>query len=149
MNIELYKTISPRNKINKVLPQPFILNDVKLLTETNILQPILQLSDSENGFIANYNYIYIPYFSRYYFIESINKNINGLVTIKCLVDVLMSFATDIGNSNANIVESENPNSLSMKHSQSDNVQKLTYNYNDNVFDHSGKLYLTASYGINS
>lgn len=146
MNVELYKTNSPKNKINKLLNSATIIQ-AKLLNDVNLQSPILLLQDNNNSFLTNYNYCYIPYFQRYYFIESMNKNINGLITIKLSVDVLMSFASDIMNSYANIVESETPNEKSINHSHSDNVQKLVYNYLDK-FDHTGKLYLTSSYSIN-
>lgn len=146
MNVELYKTNSPKNKINKLLNSATIIQ-AKLLNDVNLQSPILLLQDNNNSFLTNYNYCYIPYFQRYYFIESMNKNINGLITIKLSVDVLMSFASDIINSYANIVESETPNEKSINHSHSDNVQKLVYNYLDK-FDHTGKLYLTSSYSIN-
>lgn len=146
MNVELYKTESPKNKLQKILSQATIIN-CKLLNDTNILQPILILSDVNNDFLSDYNYCYIPYFERYYFIESFNKNINGLITVKLSVDVLMSFIDDIKESYATIRESENPSEKSINHSHSDNVRKLIYNYTDR-FDHTGKLYLTASYAIN-
>lgn len=146
MNVELYKTNSPKNKINKLLNTATIIQ-AKLLNDVNLQSPILLLQDNNNSFLTNYNYCYIPYFQRYYFIESMNKNINGLITIKLSVDVLMSFASDIMNSYANIVESETPNEKSINHSHSDNVQKLVYDYLDK-FDHTGKLYLTSSYSIN-
>lgn len=146
MNIELYKTESPRNKINKVLNTATIIT-VKLLNETNLQNPIMVLQDNSNDFLTDFNYCYIPYFERYYFIESMNKNINGLITVRLSVDVLMSFANDIKESYATIIESENPNEKSINHSHSDNVRKLVYNYTDR-FDHTGKLYLTASYAIN-
>lgn len=146
MNVELYKTNSPKNKINKLLNTATIIQ-AKLLNDVNLQSPILLLQDNNNSFLTNYNYCYIPYFQRYYFIESMNKNINGLITIKLSVDVLMSFASDIMNSYANIIESETPNEKSINHSHSDNVQKLVYDYLDK-FDHTGKLYLTSSYSIN-
>lgn len=146
MNVELYKTNSPKNKINKVLNTPTVIQ-AKLLNDINLQSPILLLQDNNNSFLTNYNYCYIPYFQRYYFIESMNKNLNGLITVKLAIDVLMSFANDIINSYANIVESESPNENSINHSHSDNVQKIVYNYLDK-FDHTGKLYLTASYAIN-
>lgn len=146
MNIELYKTESPKNKINKVLNTAAIIT-AKLLNETNLQNPIMVLQDNSNNFLTDFNYCYIPYFERYYFIESMNKNINGLITVRLSVDVLMSFANDIKESYATIIESENPNEKSINHSHSDNVRKLVYNYTDK-FDHTGKLYLTASYAIN-
>lgn len=146
MNVELYKTNSPKNKINKVLNTPTVIQ-AKLLNDINLQSPILLLQDNNNSFLTNYNYCYIPYFQRYYFIESMNKNLNGLITVKLAIDVLMSFANDIINSYANIVESESPNENSINHSHSDNVQKIVYNYLDK-FNHTGKLYLTASYAIN-
>lgn len=146
MNVELYKTNSPKNKINKLLNTSTIIQ-AKLLNDINLQSPILLLQDNNNSFLTNYNYCYIPFFQRYYFIESMNKNINGLITVKLSVDVLMSFANDIINSYANIVESESPNENSINHSHSDNIQKIVYNYLDK-FDHTGKLYLTASYAIN-
>lgn len=90
MRIILYKTVSERIKINKVLEEELelvgSLRDASSITTPSIL---LQMNP------VDYNYVYIPDFKRYYYINSITamRNKAFLIDLKC--DVLMSYRNEI------------------------------------------------------
>lgn len=94
MTVRFYTTNSEHNRINKELTNEYILNDVYLLDAQNILNPSIRV-DSNNVFY--YNYCYIEEFHRYYYIDDVTEEFNGLAVCKLSVDVLMSYKTDILN----------------------------------------------------
>ena len=91
MTITLYKTSSQKNKITKSLSSALQL-DVKLKGECSIERPRLMLTGLTD---FTYNYLYIPTYKRYYYINDYNFITNDLVMIDCEVDVLMSFKDSI------------------------------------------------------
>lgn len=91
MDIRLYYTNSPNNKIGKNLYSETSYTG-SLRDISKILKPeILIETSSLNGF----NYAYIPQFNRYYFIRDIESYRTGLWLVKLEVDVLESFKTAI------------------------------------------------------
>ena len=89
MDIQLYKTTSENNRLDKVL------TDVKNVVGTcrdsiDVETPLVTMK----GYIHDYNYCYIPAFRRFYFIEN-SSMIGGLTTLSLKVDVLMSFKDKI------------------------------------------------------
>lgn len=58
---------------------------------TDLLNPILKCDKA----IRNYNYISIPFFGRYYFVESIEGLAGTHCLVHCHVDVLYTYATQI------------------------------------------------------
>lgn len=73
--------------------------ECRLKEETSILRPTLLLTG--NNF--NYNYVYIPSFGRYYFVEDIASYANNLTAVTLTVDKLGSHRAGIGNS-VNFIE---------------------------------------------
>lgn len=96
MQIILYQTKSETNKINKTLSAPLTLNVVRLLDDTSIMTPIIDVRNSIGNLSAK-NYAYIQAFQRYYFINSYEILSNEIVRLHLTVDVLMSFKNDINN----------------------------------------------------
>lgn len=95
MQVILYRNKSDRRALNKTLENALTVENVLLLDgNDSILTPKLILSGVN---VANYNYVYIPDFGRYYFITSIDVVDTRRHRISCDVDVLMSFAADIKN----------------------------------------------------
>lgn len=93
MNIKLYNTTSPRNKLNKTL------NLVADITgESNISidehNCIFILSKGHLIGVQGSNYIFCTDTNKYYYIENYEV-INQTVRIQCKVDVLMSYKTQI------------------------------------------------------
>ena len=97
MLLTLYKTEDDRNVINKTKTEPEDVN-VRLFRDFNIFNPEIKLSNLTFN-ILNYNYIYMVGLGRYYFIDEIVNNGNGLFTLNCSLDVLETFKTEILSSN--------------------------------------------------
>ena len=109
MNITLYNTSDPPNKVNKSLKNSKQLTRVLFKEEgaLDIINPtlLIQISDAIVDY-AQYNYCYIPDLGRYYYIETI-KTRGTLVEISCKCDVLKSFKNDIIGSLQYVSRSEN------------------------------------------
>ena len=120
MDIILYKNISPPNQVKKKnkngdvitdATQGTIVSNVRFIENgaLDILNPILLLNlttDIED--ITNYNYVKIPKFDRFYYIDRISTE-GGLIRFECRVDVLMSHKTDILKSKQYIMRQQNKN----------------------------------------
>lgn len=93
MDIRLYYTNSPNNKIGKHLDGEVTFSG-SLRDASQILNPEIMIeTPSINGF----NYAYIPLFNRYYFIEEIESYRTGLWLVKMKVDALESHKLSILN----------------------------------------------------
>lgn len=103
MVITTYINNSQSNVINKNLTQLQTF-DVSLIHEFNILTPVLIFTKSNFNF--NANYIYIPQYNRYYFINDITTSSGNRVQINCSIDVLKTYATQIKNAPCVVVRSE-------------------------------------------
>lgn len=93
MNIKLYNTVSPRNKLNKTL------NLVADITgESNISidehNCVFVLSMGHLIGVQGSNYMFCTDTNKYYYIENYEV-INQTVRIQCKVDVLMTYKTQI------------------------------------------------------
>lgn len=92
MNITLYKTLDSNNVINKN-KELIKTVDIKLKKDTDISYPIIELMFDID--ILDSNYLEIPIFKRFYFIEDIKILSNNIVAMKCKVDVLESFKDEL------------------------------------------------------
>lgn len=92
MKATFYVSNAERNKLDKAA---YLTNalEIEILLKENcgMLKPVLIISAN----VTNKNYVYIPLFSRYYFITSITRLDNKRLEVSCAVDVLMSFKEDI------------------------------------------------------
>lgn len=103
MNVTLYNNSSENNVIGKNL------TTVKNLTCTlkdrsSIINPVLILETDSD--IVNANYLYIPLWNRYYFINSIEALTGTRYVINAVVDVLQSFASGIKASSVLLMDTE-------------------------------------------
>ena len=113
MTVTLYKNSAPPNKVDKKdnLSGTSTFSNVRFTEKgaLNILNPsILVEMGDEIGNVAKYNYLYIPKFKRYYFIDNISAE-GGLVRIDARCDVLYSHKSDILKSTQYIIRQENKN----------------------------------------
>ena len=109
MNVELYNTSDPPNKVKKTLKNKKVVEGVRFTEEDtlNVVNPKIIISlTSDIQDYATYNYVRIPKFLRYYYIENITTR-GGLVEISCRVDPLNSFKSDILGSVQYVTRSEN------------------------------------------
>lgn len=136
MNIELYKNSAPPNKVNKSgnLSNKTVIEAVRFIEKNSlhILNPsvLIQLTDEVRD-ASKYNYLYIPKFSRYYFIDSISTE-GGLIRIDGRCDVLMSHKSDILKSKQYILRQEKNNNSPYL---DDNMLPISskHNYKGEVF----------------
>ena len=91
MDIILYKCNSPNYFINKVLAAPATFSGA-LREESSVIDPIIAIEASN---LSQYNYLYIPSFSRFYYINNIESVRTNLWRISCHVDVLNTYRSEI------------------------------------------------------
>ena len=113
MDIILYKNSAPPNKVNK---KGNISNEKKIenvrFIENNkldIINPSVLISGfNDVSDLKKYNYMKIPKFNRFYYVDSISTE-GGLVRIDGRCDVLYSHMEDILNSKQYILRQETYN----------------------------------------
>lgn len=127
MIVQFYENLSENNRVDKTdyITLLYTYNCV-LKQSTSILTPTLILNvvqgvvsyndipvvDADNNMITyglnifNCNYVYIPQFNRYYYINNITSINNNVWSIDLNVDVLMSFKDGILNLNGMIARNE-------------------------------------------
>lgn len=105
MKVYIYKTENEKNKLNKTLELVKEL-DVKLLNNTEILKPFIEVTNIPLEELTKANYMYIPDLNRYYFIDNMELMTSGLVYISGSVDVLMSYLDSILNIRGTVKRSE-------------------------------------------
>lgn len=91
MDIKLYYNSSDNRCISKQLQNELSITGV-LREETSIINPIITIKNSTP---IRYNYVYIPEFKRYYYINNIESVRNNIWRLHLQVDPLMSFKGDI------------------------------------------------------
>lgn len=104
LEMTLYKNTAESNRVDKTSYLTKV-TDVygTLREETSITSPSFNIEYSK---VPDFNYIYIPKFSRYYFVTGITSVDNNLWRISCSVDVLMSYKSYILNLNAHVDRNE-------------------------------------------
>ena len=102
MDVYIYKNTDDERKLNKTLSvQRSVIANIK--GTCSITAPTLILSYQG----VDFNYIYVPAWSRYYFVTDIAVTTGGRVEVRCKVDVLMSNIDEILNLNCLILRQEN------------------------------------------
>ena len=143
MEVNLYKCLDRKEKLNKTLTNLKILNgDFKNNISLSNIDLILTTSDVD---IYTYNYCYIPAFNRYYFINSIDIVSKNRIVMKLLIDVLMSYKTDIERMTVKL----NKSSVLFDDSDcltKDNKELVFHGDFRNVFSNNPKLYMTCIKG---
>lgn len=114
-NITLYKISCDRKQIDKSKSWDKIVDITETLIvkqPSSILNPVITLALSTIG-AKNYaavNYSYVPDWGRYYFVDDITLENNGILTLTLSVDVLMSYKDKILSSQQFIARAESLNS---------------------------------------
>ena len=95
MNIVLHVISDDRKKINKTLNEIASIN-ANIKAPCSIMRPVLQFDKNTVGSDWYHaNYAYIPAFGRYYFIDNITAESDGLITLELTVDVLYTYSKQI------------------------------------------------------
>lgn len=90
MNIYFYKTSSESNRLEKVLENATILTG-SLKSNFDLINPVTQVTTN----ILDFNYCYIPFLKRYYFIDKIEIARTNLYTLYLKLDVLQTYKEQI------------------------------------------------------
>lgn len=132
MVIDFYKINDVKNKINKTLGVPYTINNVFFKSgDVDIIKPFLRLSRD----MTQYNYCFIRELNRFYFIDDVVIENNGIRNYKLSIDVLMTYKTEIMNNKTHIIESENViNADNIEYSGKNNEVVSTFNFPDNPFE---------------
>lgn len=88
----LYNCSDDRRTVSKSLTVQRTVQ-MTLLSACSILKPRLRLVWADS--MSQFNYLYIPAFGRYYFIDDITADTGGAVIINASVDVLMTYKEQI------------------------------------------------------
>ena len=86
------------NTINKNLTDPLEIN-INLKRSEDQERPRLLLKN-DNDKYNGYNYAYIDFFKRYYFVESTSNNNDRIIELQLETDVLETYKDDILETNA-------------------------------------------------
>ena len=131
MTIDFYKVNDVKNKINKTLGVPYTISNVFFKSgNVDIVNPFLRLSRD----MTQYNYCFIRELNRFYFIDDVVIENNGIKNYKLTIDVLMSYKNEIMNNKTHIVESENVlNVDNIEYSEKNNEIIKTFNFPENPF----------------
>lgn len=142
MIMKMYNTSDSNNTINKTLANETEFN-IKLKGDTSITRPVVVLHSNS---IILFNYVYIPEFNRYYFVDKIELFPNGIYNISLKVDVLESFKNDIKNSRGLISKQTNINNY-YNDSYESEIKKEVDLYKSNVtFDLNKKSKILVTIG---
>lgn len=99
MILKLYSTLDQRETINKSKTLLYTFN-VKLRADFDILRPSVVLKFSPIEAVHNVNYAELADFGRFYFVDSLKSNNNGLWVLSMSCDVLETYKTQILESEA-------------------------------------------------
>lgn len=101
-----FYTFSKRTNSTKqpVNGDPYTMLSCELKSPTSIIAPVLIIKDAPANISTAWNYCYITEFARYYFIRNWTW-LNGVWQVDCVVDVLASYKTEIGNMSEYVLRS--------------------------------------------
>lgn len=105
MDIKFYQNVSDKRVLDKTLNIEYSLSGCELIEPSSAINPEFIISRIPG--LYQYNYVYIPYFSRYYYITDMVDIDGQRMQIKCHVDVLMSFKDQIKACKVNSRTNEN------------------------------------------
>lgn len=101
MQLDFYTTSSEKNRLVKNLSALQTMTG-HLVEMCDVVNPTIKVGFTSS--LLTKNYVYIPAFERYYFINSMQIE-NKEIIVNLHVDVLMTYAQQIKNSNAHIIRS--------------------------------------------
>lgn len=107
ITLKCYKNLSENNVVDKNITQ--LGSDITgtLKDNCSIIDPIILIDGIPDENISHLNYVYIPSFNRYYFVNNIEVENTNLFRLHCHVDVLKTFASGIRSNSAVISRQEN------------------------------------------
>lgn len=104
-SIQLMRNNSQVNKIGKDLTSLLTVTG-NLKSETSIIDPTI-IIECNLANMTKCNYMYIPQFNRYYFVNNIRSITDDLVEFSCHVDVLETYKNEIRQNSAIVKRQQN------------------------------------------
>lgn len=102
VSVTLYNNSSEPERVSKSLSQVTSFTG-HLKEDSSIITPTILMSGDG---VVTANYMYIPQFNRYYFINDVKKGKNGLIELYAKCDVLYTYRNQIRACNALIERQE-------------------------------------------
>ena len=99
MQITFYSTDDGENVINKTLLNGVTI-PIQLKRETDILSPVLTLTNKTGIDYTQFNYCYIDVLKRFYFVKTVKQLNSALFQLELSCDVLETYKEKILASNA-------------------------------------------------
>lgn len=95
MELNLFSCTAENERVDKTdyITNRFVMNG-SLRDESSVIDPVI-IIEKNNPTLYDYNYMYIPEFKRWYYINDIISVRNGLWEIHAHVDVLYTWGADI------------------------------------------------------
>lgn len=94
MRIFIFSFSKDKNSTKRPHPSTGVELPCELKKDTSIMFPVFRLE--ENNFSEDYNYIYVPNWHRYYYIDNATITMGGIWELACTEDVLSTWKTEIG-----------------------------------------------------
>ena len=95
MDINFYQMTNDKRVIDKTLGTARTKTGCQLVEPCNMLNPSFTIDIDTT--LYTYNYVYIAYYGRYYYIDDITVIDGARMIVSCSVDVLKSFSASIKN----------------------------------------------------
>ena len=123
INVNFLTTTNDNRKVSKSYTVNISNVACDIYDSCDLYNPTLIIKSNS---VISSNYLYIPNFNRYYFIDKKNLDKAGITIIECECDVLMSFKNDILNSTQLIIRSADTNNEKVKNSKiTDTLRPIT------------------------
>lgn len=106
-SVTLYENFKKKTNSTKIPDSSVtqrVFQNVEIKEQSSLINPVIKFLFDGSAKFMEYNYAYIPYFNRYYFIDNIVYN-GGRYEASLTCDVLASYKTDIGNSTQYVLRS--------------------------------------------
>lgn len=104
-SISLMITTSPKEKLDKDMSTIQTVSGT-LKEETSIIDPVIKIQGDISSF-TRCNYMYIPEFNRYYFVNDLRSIANNMFEVSGHVDVLSTYKEQIRTNRAIVRRQEN------------------------------------------
>lgn len=137
VTLELYKVTNQPNELTKTLNNAVVV-DGSFRSEIDSIDVIVEIESDTYDF----NYVYIPSFNKYYFLQNIVHVNAKIVRLYLHCDVLMTYKTDILASYGLVIQGGtiNPYYSSIESESRQSIRRFTFPY---TFNSTGNYVLVT------
>lgn len=146
MQITFYSTNDGENVINKTLSQGVTI-PIYLKRETDILNPILSLTNKTGINYHDFNYCYIDVLKRFYFIRTVRQLNSVLFHVELSCDVLETYKNDILASKARFKRGIKTGDYQKANLTESNLQTVTNHKSSVILDLRNQNFILSSLGV--